>query len=133
MTQPVIWWNTSFFPRVQTGRATDKWLHESKKHKPMIPETKVMNRLPCCDCATRRSETAVFASLALAGIVSIGFAMAAVVKFVDGRDHVVAALSGKPGSVARKTPATDAPATFTNVTIIQSRRAPEAPAAPGKV
>jgi len=92
-----------------------------------------MNRLPCCDCATRRSETAVFASLALAGIVSIGFATSVVVKFVDDRDRVVAALSGKPSSVARETPATDAPATFTNVTMIQSRRAPATAAAPGKV
>ena len=92
-----------------------------------------MNRLPCIDRTTRRSETAVFASLALAGIASIVFATSAVVKFVDGSDRIVAELSGNADAVACKTPVAGAPATLTNDTTIQSRRSPTAPAAPGKV
>ena len=92
-----------------------------------------MNRLPCIDRTTRRSETAVFASLALAGIVSIVFTAGAVMKFVEGSEHVVAALSGKPCCVMHKTPATEAPATLTNVTTLGGQRLPIAAAAPGKV
>src|ERR1043166_10260199 len=114
-TRPVIWRNVSFFPRVQTRRAACKELRVSATHKPVIMEIKVMNRLPCCDRTTRRSETAAFASLALAGIASIAFAMFAVVRFVDGSDHVVAALSGKPDRVARRTPATEVHTSPTNV------------------
>jgi hypothetical protein len=92
-----------------------------------------MNRLPCCDCATRRSETAVFASLALAGIATVVFATTAVLQFVNGSDGIVAALTNRPGSVAGKTSVTGAPATLTNVTTIQNRRPPSTTAAPGKV
>lgn len=92
-----------------------------------------MNRLPCCDCATRRSETAVFASLALVGIATIVFAAFAVVQFVNGSDRIVAALSGNSDAVVCKTSGAGAPATLTNVTTIQSRRSPTATAAPGKV
>ncbi|MCU0785972.1 MAG: hypothetical protein MUF81_18390 [Verrucomicrobia bacterium] len=92
-----------------------------------------LNRLPCCDCATRRSETAVFASLALAGIATVVFAASAVVQFVNGSDRIAAALTGNPDAIVCKTPGVGAPATLTNVITIQSRRSPTTTAAPGKV
>jgi len=131
--QPVVWRSGSFIPRVRTGRATCRGARVSTTNQPVRKKIKVMNRLPCYDRATRRSETAVFASLALVGIISIVFASSAVLKFVDGNDHVVAALSGKPGSVARKTPATETHTTLTNVSAIQGQRLPTATVAPGKV
>jgi len=92
-----------------------------------------MNRLPCCDRTTRHSEAAVFASLGLAGMISISFATSAFVSFVNGSNRVVEALSNSAYGVARKSPDKTEPPTLTNVTVIHGHRAQPEPAAPGKV
>ena len=127
------WRVTRFSRRVQSGAPASAAAHKSTTNETAITKAKIMNRLPCCDCATRRSETAVFASLALVGIATIVFAGSAVVQFVNGSDRIVAVLSSQAGSVAGKTLVTGAPATLTNVTTIQSRQSPTATSAPGKV
>jgi hypothetical protein len=129
-TKPVLWQNARFAPRVQVGRAACKMAGAATPNKPVEMEASIMNRLPCCDRTTRRSETAVFASLGLAGLISISVAASAFVKFVGGSDRPAlrdAAFTEPSGSVA------GAPAALTNVTIIQSRRTPTATATPGKV
>ena len=131
--KPETWRVTRFSRRVQSGAPASDAAHTSSTNETVRTKTKIMNRLPCCDCTTRRSETAVFASLAFVGIATIVFAASAVVQFVNGSDRIVAALSSQAGSVAGKTLVTGAPATLTNVTTIQSRQSPTATSAPGKV
>lgn len=92
-----------------------------------------MNRLPRLDRTTRRSEAAVFASLGLAGIISISFATSAFVKFVSGSDRVVQVLSTNPYGVAHKSPDKNASPALTNTTVFQGQRATPKPAAPDKV
>ena len=52
-----------------------------------------MNRLPCCDRTTHRSELAVFASLGLAGVMMVALALAQMSQFVAGGDRMTAALT----------------------------------------
>jgi hypothetical protein len=65
-----------------------------------------MNRLPGLEPKSRGQETAVFGSLALAGLAVIAFALAASVHFVSASDGIAAALGcvtrcGEPVGTAR--------------------------------
>jgi hypothetical protein len=51
-----------------------------------------MNRLPCCDRTTQRSELAVFASLGFAGVVMVALALVQMTRFVASADQVAAAV-----------------------------------------
>jgi hypothetical protein len=78
-----------------------------------------MKRLPGIENGSRGAETAVFSSLALAGLAAIALAIASFVNFVDGSDRVVLALTGKPA------PACPAPCCAggarTNVTSLETK------------
>ena len=65
-----------------------------------------MNRLPGPEPKCRGQETAVFASLALAGLAAIAVALSSSVNFVGGSDSIAAALGcvtrcGEPVGTAR--------------------------------
>lgn len=49
-----------------------------------------MNRLPCCDRMTSRSESAVFASLGFAGLMMLALAAAQATWWVGGGDRLSA-------------------------------------------
>jgi hypothetical protein len=88
-----------------------------------------MNRLPGGDPTTRWSESVVFASLGLAGVLMVALAAAQMTKFVAGSDRVAAALAGRPASLAVATPADDALAVATDVSgPVDSRAAAHDPA-----
>lgn len=66
-----------------------------------------MNRLPCCDRMTSRSESAVFASLGFAGLLMVVLAAAQATWFVVGGDRINAGLeaaspTGESGAIATK-------------------------------
>jgi hypothetical protein len=66
-----------------------------------------MNRLPCCDRMTSRSESAVFASLGFAGLLMLALAAAQATWFVSGGERISAGLeaalpTGESGAVATK-------------------------------
>jgi len=54
-----------------------------------------MNRLPCCDRTTRRSEVAVFLSLGLAGAMMVAMAATQMTRFVAGSDRIAASLAAQ--------------------------------------
>ncbi len=67
----------------------------------------VMNRLPCCDRTTGRSELAVFASPGSPGVMIVALAAAQMTKFVAGSDRMTAALAGQTEPLAVATAAMD--------------------------
>ena len=62
-----------------------------------------MNRLPCCDRATRRSEVVVFLSLGLAGMMMVALTAVQMTKFVAGSDRITAALAGRQAPPSART------------------------------
>jgi hypothetical protein len=92
-----------------------------------------MNRLPCCDQTTRRSELAVFASLGLAGVMLVVFAAAQMTKFVAGSDRLTAALADRAESPAVVTPADDSRSAATDVSAPANSRAASPDLATGKI
>lgn len=74
-----------------------------------------MNRLPCCDLTTQRSELAVFASLGFVGVMMVALAAAQMTKFVAGSDRMTAALAGRTMSPVVTPLADERRAATTNV------------------
>ncbi len=59
-----------------------------------------MTRLPSYDVGTRRSELAVFAIIGAAGLAVLAGAVNQAVRFAEGRDGIVAALTPPPAQTA---------------------------------
>src|ERR1051325_11165384 len=99
ITKSIAWTQAAFFPRVQTRcrrwRPQRKDLRPFPTTQPVAMETRLMNRLPGLEPKSRGQETAVFGSLALAGLAVIAFALAASVHFVSASDEIAAALANK--------------------------------------
>ena len=92
-----------------------------------------MNRLPCCDLTTRRSELVVFASLGLVGVMMVAFAATQMTKFVAGSDRMTAALAGRTGSLAVATLAEESRTGGTNASGPAAARAAVRHRIPGKI
>src|ERR1051325_11550760 len=100
-SKPIVRTRTTFFPRVRTrcagasassrrgeASAARKVLFNFPTTQSATMETRVMNRLPGPEPKSRGQETAVFASLALAGLAAIAVALSSSVNFVGGSDEV---------------------------------------------
>ena len=90
-----------------------------------------MNRLPGPESKSRGQETAVFGSLALAGLAAITLALSACVNFVHGSDGIAAALASRPCTADCRPPSV-MHVNLTNMTSIESR-SPRPAARPDKV
>jgi hypothetical protein len=96
-----------------------------------MTENCFMNRLPGPESKSRGQETAVFGSLALAGLSVIALALSACMNFVHGSDGIAAALAGKPCATECREPAVQH-VNLTNMTSIESH-SPRPAARPDKV
>jgi len=90
-----------------------------------------MNRLPGPEPKSRGQETAVFGSLALAGLATIALALSASVNFVGGSEGIAAALAGRPGAAGCCESGGAGRINLTNVTTIETRT-PRAVTPPNK-
>lgn len=90
-----------------------------------------MNRLPCCDRTTRRSELAACASLGLAGVMMVALAVVQMTKFVAGADQIAAAVQSPQAALAGA--AREIKAVVTNTVESPAQRAAVPAVIPGKV
>src|SRR5437016_13543432 len=81
--------------------------HTSESHdcKLIAEESQIMkNHLLYQPTRSSRAETAVFASLGLVGLFTVSLAAVSMSNFVQGKDKVVAALSGNSPAPSRRFP-----------------------------
>ena len=81
--------------------------HTSESHdrKPIARERRIMkNHLLYQPTRSSRAETAVFVGLGLVGLFTVLLAAVSMSNFVQGKDKVVASLSGNSPAVSRSRP-----------------------------
>lgn len=92
-----------------------------------------MTRLPSSDRLTQHAELAVFASLGLAGVLTVSLALIQVTKYVAGGDQVAVVLGGPPTASTTAFPADAAKPSVTNAANPTGERASTPTVAPDKV